>query len=33
MQIYKKIPKFKNINLGINSFYIYTLCSLTPYQW
>ena len=23
MQIYKKIPKFKNINLGINSFYIY----------
>ena len=21
MQIYKKIPKFKNINLGINTFY------------
>ena len=23
MQIYKKNPKLKNINLGINSFYIY----------
>ena len=25
MQIYKKNPKLKNINLGINTFYIYII--------